>query len=354
MKQSAKLRGVPPLILTVGNQFSHPASKEYKRVLQRATKLGAKLRNWDCLAIPWNWDFGFAQGGTPFDFTPHLEFINRRIVFSLLGSISLIESIGPERARTIESVWLRVIESFRRKVAKVLEEVYHELLSLNGIEERIKIEWAPLKEPMSKAEISATLTTLHQLQALRDVNELREQFTKLGILELEPIPEEELEMGNEEPYYGEEIVTHVVPTIAKEPAISEQERINLEQYITGIKNRTIEGTRPAEASQLNKLPVRIGNQDRQEPINLHQLRLGLKARINDVGDAKGMIRKTPVKTQRSVGSPVGEKPAVPALTRKPPPIPKMPTPKPVAAKPAAKPTKKKKEAKPKKKKEEGK
>ncbi|MHA1368132.1 MAG: hypothetical protein ACTSRA_00265 [Promethearchaeota archaeon] len=211
MKQAAKVRGVPPPVITVGNQQSHPTSRDYPKYLKRAAQIGGKLKNWDALSMPWNWAVQWMEGGRPFDFTPHLQFINRRIVFSLLGSISLLEGASGElHGHVIETVWLRVISAFRRKIARVLEKCYNEVLKMNGINEEVVIEWTPLREPISKAEIAAILSSLFQLNALKDVNELRELFSKNGIIDLSPMDEDEEEKG----YAGtgvEELITSVMP-----------------------------------------------------------------------------------------------------------------------------------------------
>jgi len=107
-----------------------------------------------------------------------------------------MESAGTELAtgRTIETVWLRVIAAFRKKIARVLERLYEEVLEMNGFEStKVRIIWPPLREPMGKAEIASTLITMYQMGALRDVQELRKLLSKNGILDLEDLPPEEFE-----------------------------------------------------------------------------------------------------------------------------------------------------------------
>lgn len=205
-QMAARIRGVPPPIVKVGTPEAHPPINKYPGILKKVSKRAAKFKNWDAAAIPYNWEVKFWEGGTPQDFTVHLEWINKRIIFALMGVQGIFEAqSGDEFGRgVIQATWLRGIKASRRKIEARFVPIWEEYLESIGKHKKLKVNWSPLKEELSKMEIHTIISALMITQTVfKDTNEIRELYRKHAILDLEPLSEEDI-LAMQEAMPGEE------------------------------------------------------------------------------------------------------------------------------------------------------
>ena len=130
-------------------------------------------------------------------YVEYLEYLNKEIVMGLLGSMSLRESSGREKATSdiVQQGYLRFIRGKRKEYGTSLRKFYAGvLLPANGFEginpRDIKITWPPLrletiKDTLQAVEIAA------KIGAFRDMREMRTTLTPIWKHVDEDITDEE-------------------------------------------------------------------------------------------------------------------------------------------------------------------
>lgn len=152
MRKAAEKFWSPTIWVKMGTEEFHPLDEtEYEDAMKDLSRDLAKWSNFRAIVTPFDQEVKpIETKNKAEEYTTELNYLDEQIIFTLLGSIALIKASGVELAtsKTIQEVWLRIIESLRRKYEIQLRKFYTQrLLPLHGINnlKDLTIDWSHLK-----------------------------------------------------------------------------------------------------------------------------------------------------------------------------------------------------------------